>query len=133
MAVDALAPLQTAVYAALTGNAPLMTVIDAVHDFVPQESAHPYVTIGDDDYLWWGAMGQDGGEYVVKVDSWSRAEGRAECKTIMGLVAAALHDAALTITGNTHISTRLQFQQVIREADGFTYHGVQQFKVLLHE
>jgi hypothetical protein len=133
VAVDASGPLQTAIYNALTGDATLMAAIEGVYDFVPQDSAYPYVTIGDDDYKWWGAMGLDGGEYVVQIDGWARAEGRLECKNIMKLVADVLHDGVLTVASNTFISMRLQFQQVLREADGFTYHGVQQYKVYLHE
>ena len=133
MSVDALLPLQKAIYAALVADTPLMAVAQGVYDFVPQESTYPYVTIGDDDYKWWGAMGLDGGEYVVQVDVWSQAEGRSECKTLLGLVAAVLHNGSLTVASNTHISTRLQFQDTIKEADGLTHHGVQQYKVFLHE
>jgi len=133
VAVDALLPLQTAIYGALTGDVPLMAAIDAVHDYVPHESTYPYVTLGNDDYEWWGAMQLDGGHYLVQIDTWSRAQGRSECKTIMGLIATVLHDVALTVVGNTHISTRIDFQSCMPEEDGLTHHGVQRFKVLLHE
>jgi len=133
VAVDALSDLQKAVYGALTGDATLMAAINGVYDFVPQTSAHPYITIGDDNYEWWGAMQQDGGKYVLQIDTWSRAEGRKEVKDIMNIIAGILHNGSLTVAGNTHISTRLQFQSTIKEADGFTHHGIQTFVVLLHE
>ena len=42
----ALWPLQQAVYARLTGHAPLMALVTGVFDEVPENQPHPYVSLG---------------------------------------------------------------------------------------
>lgn len=133
MSVDAQIDLQTAIYNALTGDVTLMAAITGVYDFVPQDTSYPYVTIGDDDYSWFGTMGVDGGEYTVQIDTWTQIEGRKQCKDVMKLISNVLHNGSLTITDNYHVSTRLDFQETIKEADAFTYHGTQRYTVILRE
>jgi len=133
MSVDAQTDLQTAIYSALTGDVTLMAAITGVYDFVPQSTSYPYITIGDDDYDWFGTMGVDGGEYNIQIDTWTQIEGRKSCKDIMKLVATVLHNGSLTISNNVHISTRLDFQSSTKEADGFTHHGIQRYTIILHE
>ena len=47
MSVDSSWELQKAIYGALTGDSALMAMITGVHDHVPQDTAYPYVTIGE--------------------------------------------------------------------------------------
>ena len=133
MSVDAQIDLQTAIYNSLTGDTTLMASINGVFDFVPQETNYPYVTIGNDDYTWFGSMGKDGGQYNVQIDIWTQQENREECKNIMKLVSDFLHNGSLIITNNVHISTRLDFQETVQESDNFTHHGIQRYTIFLHE
>jgi hypothetical protein len=50
----------------------------------------------------------------------------------MAAVKTALHKTALTVTGFTHVSTLWEFSDTSLEDDG-VYHGVQRFRVLLHD
>jgi hypothetical protein len=123
--------LQTAVYTALTGSAEI-TAIGGVYSYVPEGTNLPYVTIGENDIEWDGTMGVDWFRVAVTVHSWAYGETKSVVKALMDGVFNALHKQALTISGKTHVSTLLEFSQVLTEDDG-VHHGVQRFGVIMHE
>lgn len=122
--------VQQIVYDALTAYGPLTAT---VYDSTPQDSAFPYVTIGED------IVNQDDTDSELSVAAsvtvhvWSRKRGRKETKELQGHIYDALHRAALTKAGFKVVSMDFQTATSFVDADGLTRHGVQEFRMLLEK
>ncbi|HSK40601.1 MAG TPA: DUF3168 domain-containing protein, partial [Arenibaculum sp.] len=80
--------LQRAVLMALTSAlAPV-----EVYDDVPEEAAHPYVSIGDMAVATTSDKAGDGERHTLTLHVWSRYPGRKEVKELLGGIKTALHD-----------------------------------------
>jgi hypothetical protein len=132
VAGDGAAELQTAIYGVLNADTPLSNLGASVYDFVPKGAALPYVTVGDDTLTWDGTMGVDWFNVTATIHSWAYGEGHLSVKPIMSAVYDALHKVGLTVSGKTHVETLLEFSDVFPEDDGI-YHGVQRFRVIIHD
>ena len=127
--------LQKSIYAKLNTDSTIKTTYSAtVHDHVSSGTAFPYVVIGEetntDDS---SSKDIDFNEFTLTIHTFSRNRGRKEAKQIMARIYTLLHKASLTITGATHVNTRFEYSDVVREQDGLTYHGVQRFRTILHD
>lgn len=123
--------VQTAVYTRLNGDATLGAAINGVYDHVPDNSAAPYVVIGDDDLDSWLTMGTNGFNGTLTVHTWTEGTGMKECKTIMGLIYGLLHKYNLSVSGYNTAGLLMVNTNAFKEADNRTFHGVQQFQVWL--
>ena len=102
MTADSQWPLQQAVFAALSGDAALQTLIGnpaRVYDHVPQDSPFPYVVVGEATTRPFDTKTEDGMEQTLTIHSWSRYRGFSETKQIMGAIVDALDQQALSVTG----------------------------------
>ena len=122
--------LQKTVFDALDGDSTLQSKVTDIYDFVPQSTAYPYVTIGDDTTTDNATKNLDGNEHTIMVHTWSRYRGRKEVKDIMAIVYDVLHESSLTISGAMN-NMRFEFSDIIKEPDGLTTHGVQRFKTFV--
>lgn len=122
---DASWEIQKAVYTAL--NTALSV---SVYDHVPQDTAPPFVAIGDDTIQDWSTKTFEGEENTITVHAWSRYEGRKETKQLLGQIKNALHLTTLSLTGFTNVLTHFDFEDTFPDADGLTYHGVIRFRLL---
>ena len=104
-----------------------------VYDNVPENAVAPYIVIGDDTFIEYDTDSLRGFEATITVHSWSTYRGRAEVKTIMGLIYEALHRAEFTIAGYNLIGCDCEFSESFLESDGLTRHGVQRFRILIRE
>lgn len=120
--------LQQAVYAVLSGTAPLNAVITGVFDMPPQDQALPYVAIGDDVVIDYSTKDVFASEHRMSVHIWSRKAGRQEAKQLMALVHSAL-SAPLVLTGFKLISLRFLQALNLVDPDGLTHHGIIEFRV----
>lgn len=91
--------VQRALVGAMRADAALVSLVaDRVFDDVPVSAAHPYISLGPED---WRVLDLDctaAEDGVVQIDVWSRAPGRVECRQITDRVAALFQDAALSLT-----------------------------------
>tara|TARA_R100000808_G_C2115997_1_gene128628 strand:+ start:46 stop:450 length:405 start_codon:yes stop_codon:yes gene_type:complete len=127
--------LQKTIYSKLNTDNTIKTTYSAtVHDHVSSGTAFPYIVIGEetltDDS---SSKDIDFNEFTLTIHTFSRNRGRKEAKQIMARIYALLHKASLTVTGATHVNTRFEYSDVVREQDGLTYHGVQRFRTILHD
>jgi hypothetical protein len=127
--------LQKTIFSTLNSDSTITSTFSAtVHDHVPQGTAFPYIVIGEetmtDDS---SSKDIDFNEFTLVIHTFSLNRGRKEAKNIMARVYALLHNANLSVTGASHINTRFEFHDVIKENDGLTYHGVQRFRTILHD
>ena len=125
--------LQRAIYLKLNGDATLSALITGVFDHVPQNQAFPYVVLGEDTLKDWSTFGTLGQEPTVTLHVWSRSRGKREAQDILSRIDTLLHRASLTVTGQNVTGIEREFEQTLRDGDGVTYHGVQRYRVLLHE
>ena len=126
--------LQEAIYTALDDDASLGALITGIYDFVPQdEVAFPYITIGNDTAIDWSAKNFDGMEHTVVVDVWDQNTNRIPLKKIGEAVYNVLHNQTIAISGQNMVNIRCEFEQTLRDPDGFTFHLIQRYRVITTE
>ena len=116
--------LQQAIFAALSASSELQALIGnppRLFDFVPTDSAFPYVVLGDGSESDWSTATEDGTEHAIQIDVWSREPGHKEAKQIADVIRATLNNATLSISGATLIDIRHLSTDFSREPDGQTF------------
>ncbi|WP_200302227.1 DUF3168 domain-containing protein [Streptomyces adelaidensis] len=113
----ALWPLQVAVVQKARAHAPLMALVTGVFDEVPEDQAHPYVTVGSITETVDDAHNQRGLEAQVELHIWSRYEGFKEAADVLAALDAALDRQPLTVTGFRDISVAHQQHTELRDPD----------------
>lgn len=130
-ASDADLALQKAIFECLTTDEGVADLVGArVYDAVPGNTGFPYLTLGEAQVEDWGAGDAEGREHWLSMNIFSRSGGRAEAKSIMGAVYAALHDTGLTLEGHALINMRFQSAETRRESDGATWRGTIRFRAV---
>ena len=125
---------QTAIYGALTGDAPLMAMVNAVYSKKPQaddggsDSPFPYIVMrffyGEND-----TKTENGFNVLMRLHTWGRTGSDKEVKQIQGLIYTVLHKNEPSVTGHTVISLTREGSDVIDD-DG-TIHGVCDYRALI--
>ncbi len=123
--------IQKAIYEKLTGNSQLMALIGGVFDNVPQETAFPFVTIGDIFASESSSLGKNGVEQKLSINIWSREAGHKQTAEIMDVIYGLLHNGVLTIAGQIIIAVRITSSSIRLEDDGWTYHGTMNMIVVM--
>ena len=121
--------LQQAIVGALKADASLMAMVSGVYDRVPKEpwgESNGYISLGPEDTLT-----ADGGcvaldDVSVQIDIWSRRVGRVHCKEIVAMVRRIM--AGIETTENPVVSRSDPFQQIMRDPDGLTTHGIMRYE-----
>lgn len=131
--------VQSEIYDTLTASAPLMAAITAVYDDVPQAESSgnilnfPYVTIGEDVHTDISTDLELMQLVSITIHTWSRYAGRAETKTIQGLIYDALNRADISNLSYKFININQVSSESRLESDGFTRHGIQTFNLIIEE
>lgn len=126
-------PLQVAIRDRLLDFAPLVDLVSAVYDHVPQDAAFPYIRIGEDTAIDFDTDTSVGTENTITIHSWSRYRGKKEVKEIQQAVYDALQRHALPLPGLNLVSIDFEFSETVLDADGLTRHGIQRFRVLIDQ
>lgn len=121
-----LAPVQTALYDALTAALAPVPVLD----YAGKDDPFPYCTVGEmiaghDDTLRDQAV-----DIEITVHLWSRHRGMQELQTLMALAKDTLDRKILPVTGFQWVTTIWTYAQTLRDADGVTRHGILRFRVM---
>ena len=126
--------LQKAIFAALNTNVTGLSGANvSVYDDVPQQTAYPYVQIGEETTSNNGTKTLDGNEHTLTIHVWSQYRGRGEIKTIMKSVYDLLHNTAITVTGASLVNVRQEFSTTLAENDGITRHGIIRFRAVVFD
>lgn len=133
MSFSGLAPVQTSVYALLTGNAPFMALVKGVFDYVPDKQAYPYVTIGDATEIPFPVFGNDGHEQTLTLHIWSRARGFIEAYGILEAMTALLEGAPLVVQGHATALLNADGATSLRDPDGVTRHVAARFRIIVQD
>ncbi|GAA3301302.1 DUF3168 domain-containing protein [Streptomyces cinereospinus] len=113
----ALWPLQQAVVQTLRAHAPLMALVSGVFDEVPENTPHPYVTLGSITETVDDAHNQRGLEASVVLHVWSKYRGYKEASTILAALDAALDRQPLAVAGFTDVSIAHEQHTQLRDPD----------------
>ena len=128
--------LQQAIFTALD-NATINDVdgnsITGVFDDVPENTAYPYVVIGEETATNIDTKDKDAHEHTLTIHVWSQYRGRKEIKNIMSSVYTTLHNASITVSGASLVNIRHEFENTLTESDGITRHGVMRFRAVVFD
>jgi hypothetical protein len=133
MSEDASAELLRVHIEALRADATLQASVGTrVYDYIPRETAYPYVvyhiTESDD----WDTTTDNGEEHSVYVHVWDDKEGSKRARKIMQRIYELLHDVtAYTLTDHTLVNCRRVSRTMERE--GQLYHGIGLFRAVTEE
>ena len=134
MTADSQLAVQAAILTTLQGAGSLTMLLaggaSSIFDHVPQDSAYPYVVIGEATARDFDCKSSDGMEQTLTIHTWSRYRGLRETKQIMAAIVEALDQEALTITGHNLVLLRFEFSATFLDPDGLTRHGVQRFRAI---
>ena len=128
--------LQQAIFSTLDGgtiNDADGNAITGVFDDVPENTAYPYVVIGEETATNIDTKDKDAHEHTLTIHVWSQYRGRKEIKNIMSSVYTLLHNASITVSGASLVNIRHEFENTLTEADGITRHGVRRFRAVVFD
>ena len=125
--------LQKTVFDTLDGDSTLQSLVTDVFDFVPENTAFPYLKIGEETAVDNGTKTLQGNEHTLVIHTFSRYRGSKETKEIMSRVYALLHESSLTVSGASLVNLRFEFSDIIKENDGLTTHGLQRFRAMIFD
>ena len=125
--------LQKSIFNALDGDSTLQSLVTDVYDFVPENTAFPYVKVGEETSIDNGTKTLQGNEHTLVIHTFSRYRGSKEVKEIMSRIYALLHESSLSVSGASLVNLRFEFSDVIKENDGFTSHGIQRFRAVVYD
>ncbi|MFC7846125.1 DUF3168 domain-containing protein [Streptomyces sp. NPDC057382] len=114
---SALWPLQLAVVTKLRAHAPLMALVSGVYDDVPEQAAHPYVSLGSITENVDDAHNQRGLEASVVLHVWSKYRGYKQAADILVELDTALDRRPLTVAGFRDVSIAHQQHTEVRDPD----------------
>ncbi len=100
--------VQHALYTKLSGDGVLMGMVDGIYDVVPQQSALPYIVLGDGSGALLPADGVSVTECRLTLSVWTEAHGRKTAMTILNRLHALLHLGALTMDGFALVILRVE-------------------------
>jgi hypothetical protein len=127
----ALWPLQVAVVTKLRAHAPLMALVTGIYDEVPEQVAHPYVSLGSITENVDDAHNQRGLEASVVLHVWSKYRGYKEAADILAALDTALDRQPLTVTGFKDVSIAHQQHTELRDPDPAIRHINVSYRVWL--
>lgn len=124
--------LRAAIHAALLADAPLLALLGApkVFDVPPKDAGFPYLALGEAVVADWSTATERGTEHALTLHAFSRSGGRAEAYAIAAAVAEALHDMPLALDAHRLANLRATTAEVVREADGRTFHALVRFRAV---
>lgn len=151
---SALAHLQAAIFSCLESNIELMDIVTGIYDEVPQgrvtlnsdfdidlesdyslenDTLFPFVVVGDDSARDWSTKTNSGQEIDCTIHTWSRYQGYGELKQINSMVIESISESDLILDGFEVVHRNLDMEQVFRDSDGRTRHGVLRFRFLIQQ
>ena len=123
--------LQSAVFAGLTADATLQSLIDTrLYDAVPLNPTFPYVVLGDGKETNADTATEEGSEHQFVVTVWSQGGGHQESKSIANAVRFRLNNATLSLDGHALVDMRFLNCDYARQTDGQTYSATLSFRAV---
>ena len=137
--MNALAPIQQAIYTRLSNDGPLAALGFGVFDEPPSGGqASRYVAIGESTEVRGGfstseSMSHDSRECTETMHVWTKGFSTLACKQGMALVCEALESTPLAVAGWGMGTARCEFSTFMRDKQGdeMWRHGVLRFRIVV--
>ncbi|MFD3929532.1 DUF3168 domain-containing protein [Streptomyces sp. NPDC058614] len=110
-------PTRDAVLAALTADAPLMSLVEGVFDWVTEKQPYPYIDLGESFEAPDNAHDRYGAQVLQTLHVWSKYRGYAQAVTIAQRIVLVLDHTPLTIDGRVHRWTRFVSMQTLTDPE----------------
>lgn len=132
---------QKAIYTLLSSDAALMALLgqvateQKVFDFIPDNTAFPYIQLQIKPWTDRGSHQTEGFTCVLTIHVWYQELGRGDLQVqnIQARVDQLLHTQDVCITGWNVLGLRRTMSDILTDPDNVTKHGIQQFKLLIGE
>ncbi len=123
--------LQQVLYQALSSDVSLTNLLGSgkIYDHVPQRTKPPYVTIGMTLEREWNTSTEEGREHVITFHSWTENKGRKQALEILVAIEQAITTASLVMPNQRLVNKLFEFNEVRRDPDGETVHGITRFQM----
>jgi hypothetical protein len=134
MSITQTSQLQTAIYAALTGNTALMAVVTGVYDYVAPNTVTPYIVIGDVNDIDASSFTSESRQTYIDLHIWSSYLGKSQLHSIAKAITALIGNKALTLTVTPAKTCFLFYDdyKAFQDIDDTTlYHGVLSFHAFI--
>ena len=107
----------------------------SVYDQPPQDAPLPYITIGDDRYTQDDDDTTNAWQITTTVHCWAETTGNKPVQLMQKAVFDLLNrlDDGLQVSGYYVSGVSAIYAEVLRDPDGVTRHGVQQFQININE
>jgi hypothetical protein len=131
MTTNASWALQSAVFAALSADATMQSLIDTrIYDAVPLNPVFPYAVLGDGKETNADTATEEGSEHQFTVTVWSHGGGHQECKSIADAARFRLNNATLSLDGHALVDLRFVDCDYARQTDGQSYSATLGFRAV---
>lgn len=130
---DANWALQQAVFAELSANAEVQTVLGdnpRLYDAVPRDAVFPYAVLGDGQENDASTATERGSEHILAIHVWSRGGGHRECKEVAAAIRDCLDSASLALAGFALVGIAFTSAEYARQPDGETWRASLRFRAV---
>lgn len=126
---------QKTIYAILTGDSSLMTMVNGVFDHVPDNRNFPFITLQIKPWTDRGSETWEGLGATIQINVWyyHPGAGDLEVQKIQRRIDQLLHDKDICIDGWNIVAFRRTLIDIIVEPDNITLHGIQIFNLMIGE
>lgn len=124
--------VQKAIYEKLVASSTLMAAVNGVFDYVPQDTAFPFVIISDARASNISNLAKNGIEHRVRINIFSREAGKKQAADIMGIIEGVLHNNSISVSGQTFVAMKFIDSSIELENDGWTYRGTMDLRIILY-
>lgn len=105
-----------------------------IKDHVLADQAAPYVVLGEGAVEPFDTDTEVGQEHRVLLHVYTdRNRGMKDTKTLLKKIYDALHQVPLTVAGAALLLLYHEFEEVLLEPDGLTFHGVARYRAITTE
>lgn len=129
----ALKEIQTAVYQTLSNDATLKGMVTGIFDFVPENQAYPYVTIGDATEVPFRTFGRNGSNTTLVLHIWSRYKGFSEGLDILAQLNSLLDAQPIAVDGYDTVYLLYDSGEPMKDPDGITRHIPARYRMVVQE
>lgn len=124
-------PLQQAVYARLTGDATLMGLVSGVFDYMPDDTAPPYIAIGEATETPFNTLNRgEGSDATITFQVTSETKGFSKALAVTDRMEVLLNFYEITISGYDTVYLRKDNVTTMREPDGVTRRVIARYRLV---
>lgn len=135
MAGDSSTEVRQALRALLAADAGVSAIVGTrILDRAEEGDEFPYITFGPEFHEPWDAHLIDGAEIFAQIDAWSKQDGQTvEIRALKAAIVNAVHDADLSVAGNTTVLCRVQRSNIFMDGEKQRIaHAVIRVRIITH-